>query len=65
MRAVRLTILTVAIILALLGAIIVISYGYHRMTNPTFSPRRSSTTTRSTAMAVPATSFWIIHGSVG
>jgi len=46
MRVVRTALVVTGITLALLGVIIVISYGYHRMTNPSFSPRRGPTTTR-------------------
>jgi hypothetical protein len=65
MRVARTALLVAGIIVGLLAAITVISYGYHRMTNPSFSPPRSSTTTRATAMTVARTSFRIIERSAG
>ena len=60
MRVVRTTVVVTAIILVLLGAIVAVSYGFHRMTNPSFSPPTRSTTTHTTAMSETATSFRII-----
>ena len=65
MRVVRTALVVAGITLALLGAIIVISYGYHRMTNPSFSPGKRPTTTRTTAMAVTPASFRIIDRDEG
>ena len=48
MRVVRATVLIALLILVLLAAITAISYGFHRATNPSFSPDRSSTTTTAT-----------------
>lgn len=60
MRVLRMTALAAALILVLLAAITLISYGFHRMTNPSFSPPTRSTTTHTTAMSETATSFRII-----
>jgi hypothetical protein len=63
MRVVRTTVVVTAIILALVGAVVVISYGYHRMTNPSFSPGKHPTTTRTTAMAAMPPAFRMIDSS--
>jgi hypothetical protein len=65
MRVVRTALVVAGIIVVLLAAITLVSYGYHRMTNPSFSPGKRTTTTRTTAMAVTPTSFRIIDSSAG